>query len=122
MHEAEFLLAHGTECLGRAGDADPKEATLDEIREVLEAGAERHLPLLIANPDIVTVSGSGLITMPGTFGRWYKEMGGQVSTPSQTQLIAHLRHGNRSRPGARAWLRSSRCLPDALQQRFSSYT
>ena len=122
VHEAEFLLAHGTECLGRAGDVDPREATLDEIREVLEAGAQRGLPLLIANPDIVTVSGSGLITMPGTFGRWYKEMGGQVSTLSQTQLIAHLGHKNRLRPGAPGWLRYSRCLPDALQRRFSSYT
>ncbi len=79
MSEAEFLLAHGTECLGRAGDAEPRDATLDEIREVLEQGAKRGLALLVANPDIVTVSGSGLVVMPGTFGRWYKEMGGQVS-------------------------------------------
>ncbi|CAL5225478.1 g8300 [Coccomyxa viridis] len=78
IDEAEFLLAHGTECLGSAGDAEPREASLDEIRAVLEQGAKRDLPLLIANPDIVTVSGSGLIVMPGTFGRWYKEMGGQV--------------------------------------------
>ena len=78
VDKAEFLLAHGTECLGRPGDAEPKEATLDEIREVLGAGAKRGLPLLIANPDIVTVSGAGLIVMPATFGRWYKEMGGQV--------------------------------------------
>ncbi len=80
IDEAEFLLAHGTECLGSAGDAEPREASLDEIRAVLEQGAKRDLPLLIANPDIVTVSGSGLIVMPGTFGRWYKEMGGQVSS------------------------------------------
>ena len=79
MDDAEFVLAHGTECLGRPGDADPVETTLDEIRVVLEAAAKRGLPLLIANPDIVTVSGSGLVVMPGTFGRWYKEMGGQVS-------------------------------------------
>ncbi len=78
MDEAEFVLAHGTECLGRPGAAEPVEATLDEIRAVLEAAAKRGLPLLIANPDIVTVSGSGLVVMPGTFGRWYKEMGGQV--------------------------------------------
>ena len=83
MSEAEFLLAHGTECLGRPGDAEPREATLDEIREVLEQGAKRRLPLLIANPDIVTVSGSGLVVMPGTFGRWYQEMGAQVSTSPQ---------------------------------------
>ena len=78
VDDAEFLLAHGAECLGRPGNAEPREASLDEIRAVLKAGAKKGLPLLVANPDIVTVSGSGLITMPGTFGRWYKEMGGQV--------------------------------------------
>ena len=81
MDDAEFLLAHGAECLGRPGNAEPREASLDEIRAVLEAGAEKGLPLLIANPDIVTVSGADLIVMPGTFGRWYKEMGGQVCAP-----------------------------------------
>ena len=78
MDDAEFLLAHGTECLGRPGDAEPREASLDEIRTVLEKGVEKGLPLLIANPDIVTVSGSDLVIMPGTFGRWFQEMGGQV--------------------------------------------
>ena len=67
--------------------AEPVEATLEEIRAVLEAAAARGLPLLIANPDIITVSGSGLVVMPGTFGRWYKEMGGQVSLLS-TQMRA----------------------------------
>ncbi|CAK0734875.1 hypothetical protein CVIRNUC_000496 [Coccomyxa viridis] len=78
VDDAEFLLAHGAECLGRPGNEEPREASLDEIRAVLEAGAEKGLPLLVANPDIVTVSGPDLIVMPGTFGRWYKEMGGQV--------------------------------------------
>lgn len=80
MDDAEFLLAHGTECLGRPGHAEPQEATLDEIKAVLKAGAQKGLPLLIANPDVVTVSGSSLVVMPGTFGRWYEEMGGQVHT------------------------------------------
>ena len=78
MDDAEFLLAHGAECLGRPGNAEPREASLDEIRAVLETAAKKGLPLLVANPDIVTVSGADLITMPGTFGRWYREMGGQV--------------------------------------------
>ena len=81
VNDAEFLLAHGAECLGRPGNGEPREASLDEIRAVLEAGAEKGLPLLVANPDIVTVSGPDLIVMPGTFGRWYKEMGGQVCAP-----------------------------------------
>ncbi len=81
VDDAEFLLAHGAECLGRPGNEEPREASLDEIRAVLEAGAEKGLPLLVANPDIVTVSGPDLIVMPGTFGRWYKEMGGQVCAP-----------------------------------------
>ena len=52
---------------------------MDEIKALLEEAAARKLPLVVANPDVVTVSGSGLIPMPGTFARWYKEFGGEVS-------------------------------------------
>ena len=85
MEDADFLLAHGAECLGRPGNEEPREASLDEIRAVLEAGAKKGLPLLVANPDIVTVSGPDLIVMPGTFGRWYKETGGQVCAPGRCE-------------------------------------
>lgn len=34
--------------------------------------------MVVANPDIVTVHGAELRTMPGTLARWYAEAGGQV--------------------------------------------
>lgn len=36
--------------------------------------AARKLPLIIANPDVVTVSGASLLPMPGQLGLWYKEI------------------------------------------------
>jgi hypothetical protein len=35
--------------------------------------------MIVANPDIVTVEGTNLRTMPGTLAQWYEEMGGQVT-------------------------------------------
>ena len=66
---ADFILASGTECLGRAdGPAEP--VSLEAIRELLEQAAQRGgVPMLVANPDVVTVSGSGLVPMPGTFAK-----------------------------------------------------
>ena len=50
--EAGFLLAHGTEALGRPG-GPAVDATLDEMRDVLRRCAERRLPMIVANPDLV---------------------------------------------------------------------
>ena len=79
MEEAEFVLAHGTEALGAGDGMEPTPISLEEIKEILRVAAAKNLPLLIANPDIVTVDKSYLRLMPGTFGRWYTEMGGKVS-------------------------------------------
>lgn len=80
MEEADFVLAHGTESLGGGDDGEePRPISLDEIKQLLAGAVARNLPLLIANPDIVTVDGSKLRVMPGTFGNWYTEMGGTVS-------------------------------------------
>ena len=78
VREAGFILAHGTECLGRGDGQEPVPITAEEVRSLLREAANQQIPLLIANPDIVTVDQSDLRIMPGTFGRWYKEMGGQV--------------------------------------------
>lgn len=79
MEEADFILAHGTEALGGGDGVDPTPISLEEIREILAVAAAKDLPLLIANPDIVTVDRSLLAVMPGQFGNWYNEMGGKVS-------------------------------------------
>ena len=79
VEQAEFILAHGTEALGREDGLEPVPISLEDVQKLLQAAAKRQLPLLIANPDFVTVDGSELRIMPGTFGGWYAEMGGDVS-------------------------------------------
>ena len=75
--EADFLLAHGTEAVNGAGTDDEQRAagckntSLEDMREVLERAAARNLPLIVANPDVVTVGGdAGLLPMPGVLARW----------------------------------------------------
>ena len=77
--DADFILAHGTEALGKGNDEEPEAATMEVFRELLQRAAKKGIPLVVANPDVVTVSGSQLVPMPGTFARWYCEMGGEVS-------------------------------------------
>lgn len=79
VKEAGFILAHGTECLGKGDGQEPVLVTAEEVRSLLQEAVKQRIPLLIANPDIVTVDQSDLRIMPGTFGRWYEEMGGQVN-------------------------------------------
>ncbi len=38
---------------------------LDALRALLPACAARGLPMLVANPDVVTVDAAALVTMPG---------------------------------------------------------
>ena len=59
--QAEFILAHGTEALGTSLDGSSAEAaSLERMQELLEQCAPRGLPMVVANPDFVTVSGSEL--------------------------------------------------------------
>ena len=78
VEEADFVLAHGTEVLGLGDGKPPIPVALEEIKSILQRAAEKGLPLIVANPDVVTVSGNSLIPMPGTFARWYNEFGGEV--------------------------------------------
>ena len=79
----DFLLAHGTECVNGAGETDKeraltaKDTPLEEMKTLLMAAAKESLPLVVANPDLVTVGGEdGLLPMPGTLASWYSEMPG----------------------------------------------
>ena len=78
VEAADFVLAHGTEVLGLGDGKAPVKVDLEEIKSLLQKAASRGLPLIVANPDVVTVSGNSLVPMPGTFARWYKEFDGQV--------------------------------------------
>ena len=79
----DFLLAHGTECVNGAGETDKERALtaedtpIEEMKTLLMAAAKESLPLVVANPDLVTVGGTdGLLPMPGTLASWYSEMPG----------------------------------------------
>lgn len=64
VDEAEFILAHGTEALGLpSGTSLP--LTLEEIEEILKQCAVKNIPMIVANPDFVTVEARALRVMPG---------------------------------------------------------
>jgi hypothetical protein len=53
---ADFILAHGVEALGVDGQ-DPRPHSLAELEALLSDCAKRKLLMIVANPDVVTVSG-----------------------------------------------------------------
>lgn len=64
IEDANFILAHGTEALGLpSGDARPMK--LEDLEHVLELCAENKIPMVVANPDYVTVEARDLRVMPG---------------------------------------------------------
>jgi len=67
---ADFILATGVE-----NDAD----TADKYLPVLQAGAEKGIPLLCANPDRIVHVGENLVVCPGTFADMYEQMDGPVT-------------------------------------------
>ena len=82
--EADFILAHGTEAIGQPDGAAPQDASMQHINALLQSCAKQQVPppMVVANPDVVTVSGSDLIPMPGTLAEYYAGLGGKVcSTP-----------------------------------------
>ncbi|XP_021751929.1 uncharacterized protein LOC110717516 isoform X2 [Chenopodium quinoa] len=77
VEEAEFILVHGTEALGlSSGSAVPKQ--LEELEKILEQCALRKIPMVVANPDYVTVEARALRVMPGTLAAKYEQLGGEV--------------------------------------------
>ncbi|PKI69782.1 hypothetical protein CRG98_009657 [Punica granatum] len=77
VEEAEFILAHGTEALGQpSGSAHPMK--LEDLEKILELCATKRIPMVVANPDFVTVEARALRVMPGTLATKYEELGGEV--------------------------------------------
>jgi hypothetical protein len=64
VDDAEFILVHGTEALGLPS-GDPLPKSLVELEQVLVLGSEKRLPMVVANPDYVTVEARELRVMPG---------------------------------------------------------
>ncbi|KAF3613329.1 putative agmatine deiminase-like [Capsicum annuum] len=60
--EADFILAHRTEVLGLStGAAIPMN--LDELEKILHQCAAKKIPMVVANPDFVTVEARALRVM-----------------------------------------------------------
>ncbi|GFS45939.1 haloacid dehalogenase-like hydrolase (HAD) superfamily protein [Actinidia rufa] len=64
LKKAEFILAHGTEALGlSSGTAIPMK--LEDLEKIFEQFAAKNIPMVVANPDFVTVEARALRVMPG---------------------------------------------------------
>ncbi|XP_027347625.1 uncharacterized protein LOC113859008 isoform X1 [Abrus precatorius] len=77
VEEAEFVLAHGTEALGNA-DGGARSMKLEDLETILELCAAKGIPMVVANPDYVTVEARDLRVMPGTLAAKYEKLGGEV--------------------------------------------
>ena len=64
VEDAEFILAHGTEALGLPSGV-PCSMKLEELEKILESCAAKKIPMVVANPDFVTVEARALRVMPG---------------------------------------------------------
>ncbi|PRQ46065.1 putative phosphoric monoester hydrolase [Rosa chinensis] len=88
VQDADFILAHGTEALGNpSGDAIPMK--LEELENILEQCAAKHIPMVVANPDFVTVEARALRVMPGTLAAKYEELGGEVKWMGKPDKIIY---------------------------------
>lgn len=67
--EADFIVAHGTEAVGRSNGQPAQDMPLEQMYALLERAAHeakargRKMPMIVANPDFVTVDGTDLIPM-----------------------------------------------------------
>jgi HAD superfamily hydrolase (TIGR01459 family) len=60
------------------GPNDDETETPEDYREILAQGAERGLPMICANPDIVVQRGPKLIYCAGALAALYETLGGEV--------------------------------------------
>lgn len=88
VEEAEFVLAHGTEALGLSSGASCP-MTLEELEKVLERCAAKQIPMVVANPDFVTVEARDLRVMPGTLAANYEKLGGEVKWMGKPDKIIY---------------------------------
>jgi HAD superfamily hydrolase (TIGR01459 family) len=67
--DADFVLNTG---------AHMPEATADGLRPILERAAERRLPMVCANPDLVVIRGGRREICAGALAQRYEALGGEV--------------------------------------------
>lgn len=90
VREVDMVLAHGTDGIS-VEDGVTKPMPLEEQLSLLRtlASEKPHVTLFCANPDIVTVDGDVLRTMPGTLAREYEKAGGNVVRLGKPGKIAY---------------------------------
>ncbi|XP_044499116.1 dihydroxyacetone phosphatase-like [Mangifera indica] len=89
VEEAEFILAHGTEALGiPSGEARP--TSLEDLEKILVLCAAKKIPMIVANPDYVTVEARALRVMPGTLASKYEKLGGEVRWMGKPDKIIYI--------------------------------
>lgn len=96
--KADCIIAHGTEALGtQVNGQNASPCSVEHMKEILSSCREiakhkrSNMPLIVANPDIVTVNGDELIVMPGTLAKFYEEIGGQVHRMGKPDPIIYHR-------------------------------
>ncbi|XP_022761481.1 uncharacterized protein LOC111307666 isoform X2 [Durio zibethinus] len=88
VEEADFILAHGTEALGLpSGSVRPMK--LEDLEKILECCATKKIPMVVANPDFVTVEARALSIMPGTLAAKYEKLGGEVKWMGKPDKIIY---------------------------------
>ncbi|XP_065620069.1 uncharacterized protein LOC112040886 isoform X1 [Quercus suber] len=86
--EAEFVLVHGTEAMGTpSGTAIPMK--LEDLEKTLEHCSAKRIPMVVANPDFVTVEARALCVMPGTLAAKYEKLGGEVKWMGKPDKIIY---------------------------------
>ncbi|MFQ6645408.1 hypothetical protein Gotur_020097 [Gossypium turneri] len=86
--EADFILAHGTEALGLPSGL-VRPMSLDSLEKILEHCATKKIPMVVANPDFVTVEARALSIMPGTLAAKYEKLGGEVKWMGKPDKIIY---------------------------------
>jgi HAD superfamily hydrolase (TIGR01459 family) len=70
VNDADFILLAGL---------DDTASKPELWRERLTVAAQRGLPMLCANPDLLMFGAAGLLPAPGVVARFYEALGGQVA-------------------------------------------
>merc|ERR1712176_46514 len=72
--QADFILVHWFDCIAMEGNKELQKVDETQVNTLLKLCAERQLPMLVANPDIVACKGEKLLPMPGSLAVKYEEM------------------------------------------------
>eukprot|EP01025_Chloroclados_australasicus_P011908 TRINITY_DN15330_c0_g1_i1.p1 TRINITY_DN15330_c0_g1~~TRINITY_DN15330_c0_g1_i1.p1 ORF type:complete len:308 (-),score=31.12 TRINITY_DN15330_c0_g1_i1:68-991(-) len=90
VEKADFILAHGTES-SSSNDGQYESKTVKDLMLILERCAcqDKSMPMIVANPDKVTVQGTELALMPGTLAEHYASIGGEVHLMGKPDKIIY---------------------------------